>query len=185
MITDSVTATCETLAPIIVGPDGSVEEQAVSPQVAKFLQGWKPSSRPTDKDVAESERVGQKIRAVPKQCWFNARRVIQNLKDYTQASYIEGWAVSQRGFLIEHGWIIRDGMIIDPTLPTKAYRYFPGLEFRGRAGIREFLSTTEGRKCHRSPFFHAFGWGGGDSPSYAKALQDSLAYSATFGCRDE
>ena len=184
MMTDPVTTTCETLSPIVISPDGSIGGEAVTPRVVEFLRGWAPMSHATEKDEAESKRVGRKIRAMAKQCWSNARRAILKLDDYAQASYVEGWAVLDGGFMIEHGWIVRNALIIDPTIPSKPYRYFPGLEFRGRAGIAEFLDTPSGRKCKRSPFFHAFGWGGGVSPSYSEAFREGLAYVKTF-CPDE
>lgn len=164
------------LAPIVIGPDGSIVEEAVPPEMADFLMQWQPSSHPTKKDEAESERVRRRVRSQPKRCWFNARRAILKLDDYADASYVEGWAVHDNGLMIEHGWVVREGVIIDPTIPRKPYRYFPGLEFRGRTGIAEFLATPEGRKCRRSPFFFAFGWGGGDSPSYTRAFQHVLDY---------
>jgi hypothetical protein len=51
--------------------------------------------------------------------------------------------------------------------------YFAGLEFQGRTGIEEFLSTPEGKKCKRSPFFYAFGWGGMKSPSFRKCWESA------------
>ena len=56
--------------------------------------------------------------------------------------------------------------------------YFPGLEFVGRAGIDEFLATPGGRKCRRSPFLYAFGWGGGKSTSFSAAWKEAFALQA-------
>jgi hypothetical protein len=171
----------ETVSPIVIGPDGSIRDQVVTPEEAEFLRGWQPSSHPTGKDEAESERVGRKIRAIMKQCWFNARRVVLRLDEYTEASYIEGYAFSKKGFPpFEHGWVVRDGVIIDPTLPTSIRAYFPGLEFVGRAGIEEFLRTEQGKRCRKSPFLYAFGWGGQDSPSMGRAYRDSYDYFLAF-----
>jgi hypothetical protein len=41
-----------------------------------FFAGRSPQSFPIVKDTVESERVGHKISAVPKQCWFNARKAV-------------------------------------------------------------------------------------------------------------
>src|SRR4051812_25260461 len=98
----------------------------------QFISRWQPVSHIIDKDETESERVGQKIRACAKQCWFNARRVVLKLEDYRGASYVEGWCITESGLQMEHGWVIREGKIIDPTLPTRNIHYFPGLEFVGR-----------------------------------------------------
>lgn len=141
-----------------------------------FFQRWQPTATVTGKDEEESERVGIQICAWPRQCWFNARRVIQKLKEYAEASYVEGWAVCHDGLHIEHGWVVRDGLVIDPTLPRKVAVYFPGLEFRGRAGIKEFLDTPGGRKCKKSPFLYAFGWGGCMSPSFRRCVEAATAY---------
>ena len=51
-----------------------------------------------------------------------------------------------------------------------------GSEFRGRADINGFLATPRGGKCNRSPLFYAFGWAGGDSPSFAKAWMQGMDY---------
>jgi hypothetical protein len=87
MATDTLITMCKTLSPIVLGPHGSILEEAGPPEEADFLRGWGPSSRPTRKDEAESERVGRKIGAVSRQCWFNARRAILRLDDYADASY--------------------------------------------------------------------------------------------------
>jgi hypothetical protein len=117
------------------------------------------------------------------QCWFNARKAILRLPEYAEAGYVEGWAVVGGGMLLEHGWVAKDGAVIDPTLPTDEAVYFPGLEFPGRAGIEAFLATKEGRKCKKTPFFYAYGWGGRDSPGYQQAFKDALAYQASVGDR--
>ncbi len=98
------------------------------------------------------------------------------LTEFAVASYVEGWAVLAKGFAIEHGWIVHNSKIIDPTLPDGVVKYFPGLEFRGRLGIQEFLATPKGRKCKRSPFFYAFGWGGMKSPSFRKCFEAAMAF---------
>jgi hypothetical protein len=136
------------------------------------LYQWHPVSPARHKDAAESRRVGRAIRAIQKQCWFNARRAILRLGEYADAGYVEGWAVVN-GLPMEHGWIVRDGVVIDPTLPDAVVVYFPGLEFQGRDGIHEFLASKLGRGCKKSPFFYAFGWGGCQSPSFSQAQADA------------
>jgi hypothetical protein len=140
-----------------------------------FLQGWKPTTTAKTKEVEESRRVGKAIKAIPKQCWFNARKAIQKLDEYAGASLVEGWALIRGVMPIEHGWIARNGFIIDPTLPDDEMVYYPGLEFRGRAEIEHFLSIPQGKKCKKTPFFFAFGWGGMLSPSFRKCYDDVMA----------
>ena len=104
-------------------------------------------------------------------------RVVQKLDAYAADSYVEGIACLGSGLLIEHGWVCRpDGTIMDPTLPTDEGVYFPGLEFRGRTGICEFLATPRGRKCKNSPFIYAFGWGGRYSPGIMRAWEQGNAH---------
>lgn len=141
-----------------------------------FLHRWQPASPTATKDDVESVRVARAIRAGPQECWFNARRAIRRLDDYSETGYVEGWAVLDGGLAIEHGWIARGEAIIDPTLPDTRAAYFPGLEFPGRGGIADFLKTPRGRRYRNSPFFYAFGWGGACSPSFRAAQESAMAY---------
>ena len=79
-----------------------------------------------------------------KQCWFNARRAVLRLDDYADAGYVEGLAVTREGLIVEHGWVVRGGLIVNPTLPSPVAAYFARLEFPGRAGIADFLATPLG-----------------------------------------
>jgi hypothetical protein len=142
----------------------------------EFLGRWQPTSTAHQKDEQESERVGRKVRAGVKQCWFNARKAILKVPEYAEASHVEGWACLP--FPMEHGWIVRDGVIVDPTLPHDEGAYFPGLEFRGCSEIEAFLDTPPGRRCKKSPFFYAFGWGGMQSPSFRKCYEEAMEYCA-------
>lgn len=161
--------------PLLIKADGTIVDPK-TPEELAFLQGWAPTTVATTKDVAESAQVGRKIRAIAKRCWLNARKAIMKLDEYAEASLIEGWALLPSGMAIEHGWVVRqDGVIIDPTLPDADALYFTGLEWKGRAGIKEFLATEQGRLHRKEPFFFAFGWGGMDSPSMRKCYEDCRA----------
>jgi hypothetical protein len=161
----------ETVRSVRIGKDGTIKPFEHSEEDQRFYSGWTPTSQPSEIDLVESERVARQIRATERQCWFNARKAICKLNDYEQAAYIEGFALLVPCFVIEHGRIVRDGRIIDPTLPQSVLAYYPGLEFRGRAGIEDFLATPLGRKHKNSPFFFAFGWCGHFSPSFATARE--------------
>ena len=117
----------------------------------------------------------------PNQCYWNARKVIRSLPDYSEASYVEGYLVTQDGAIFEHGWMIKDGKIVDPTVLDDA-TYFPGLEFIGREQIRAFLQTEWGSKFHGRPFHRAFGDFGFESPGFVQAfLQARQWLLARFG----
>jgi hypothetical protein len=63
------------------------------------------------------------IRAKKQRCYLNAFRVIQEVPGYQAATYAEGivvQVVEGGGFPFEHGWVEKDGEIIDPTLPSSA-----------------------------------------------------------------
>jgi hypothetical protein len=146
----------------------------------EWYQRWQPVEPfATDVDRKESLRLHQL--AIPKQCWFNARWVVQRVPAYHQASYVEGWVMHENGMALEHGWVVKNGKIIDPTLPTQVAAYFPGLEVKGREGIEEFLATPDGKKCKRTPFFFAFGWGGMSHPGMRRAWDHSVQKSARDG----
>ena len=86
------------------------------------------------------------------------------------------------GLWIEHGWVVRNGTVIDPTLTSGVVAYFPGLEFRGRRVIEAFLASPRGRECRWSPFFFAYGWGGWNSPGMRKAQEDARHFAVShFG----
>jgi hypothetical protein len=161
---------------ITLRADGTIEDVPSGEEEARFYRAWQPTSRPTGMDVGESLRVARLVRAEPKRCWLNARRVVLKLDDYAGASYVEGFAITRHGLVIEHGWVVRDGAIVEPTLPEEVLAYFPGLEFRGRAEIGAFLACPLGRAHERTPFFHAFGFAGQKSPNYARAMTRAYEY---------
>jgi len=163
--------------PIVLREDCTIAPEEFTEEEREFFRGWQPATQVTGKDIEESARVGRAIRALPKRCWMNALRIVQKLDAYADASYVEGIAVLDDCTLIEHGWVCcPDGTVIDPTIPTRSGVYFPGLEFRGRAGIAEFLSTPRGSACRGAPFFYAFGWCGEFSPSVTRAWEQGWAY---------
>jgi len=153
---------------VFIGELPVVEEV---PPPETFLLGWQPSSFADTKDGVESRRVRGIVGADPNQCYFNARKVLRALPEYSSASYVEGYAVSQDGEIVEHGWLITDGKVVDPTLPDDDTSYFPGLEFGGRDRIRTFLQTEWGSRCESHPFHWAFGGNGFGSPSFRKAFE--------------
>ena len=127
-----------------------------------------------EKDVAESKRIGKRVRAKAKQCYWNAFQVIQRIPEYADAEYIEGMAVNKYGIAFEHGWVERDGVIVDPTLPADEVTYFPGLRFKGLCGLAEALHIPRPEWSEDFPIFYRFGWGGIESPEVRSAK--SAAY---------
>ena len=124
-----------------------------------------------NKDVAESKRTGRLVRAKRKQCYLNAFRVIQEVEEYAEADYVEGMAVIQGVMVIEHGWVERDGVVVDPTLPRDNLVYFAGLRFRGQRGIAEAMQIPKPYRTRKDfPIFYRFGWGGIESPEFRAAL---------------
>ena len=114
-----------------------------------------------NKDVAESERTRKLVRAKAKQCYINAVRVIQEVEEYAEADYVEGMAVIEGIMVIEHGWVEKDGVVVDPTLPRDNLAYFPGLRFKGQREIAEAMQIPKPpRTTEDFPIFYRFGWGG-------------------------
>lgn len=137
---------------------------------SSFLSGWQPHSAVAAKDEAESKRVAQLVGAIPNNCYCNARAVMRSLPDYSDAVYSEGYVVTGEGELYEHGWVVRDEAIVDPTFLGKA-TYFPGLAFTGRSGIRAFLNNRWGSRFHGWPFHQAFGHFGSESDSFQESFR--------------
>jgi hypothetical protein len=172
-------------AMITLRTDGTIEDVPSSEEEARFYRAWQPTSQATGNDLEESLRVARLVRAEPKRCWLNARKIVLKLDDYARASYVEGFAITQHGLVIEHGWVVRDGLIVEPTLLEEVLAYFPGLEFRGRAEIGAFLESPLGRAHERTPFFHAFGFAGQKSPSYALAMVEAYEHRRSLSSGGE
>lgn len=130
-----------------------------------------------DKNVAESERVRKVIGSRVKQCYANAFRVVLAVPEYADAEYVEGMVVNQGGMVLEHGWVEKNGVIVDPTSPDEPLVYFPGLRFRGQQGLAEALAIPKpGRWCEDLPIFYRFGWAGIDSPEFRAASSAAYRY---------
>ena len=98
-----------------------------------------------------------------------------------RADYVEGMAVVG-DLAIEHGWVEKDGVIVDPTLPSHQIVYFPGLRFRGERGLAEAIDIPKPEYTEEElPFFYRFGWGGIDSPEFRAALVAAYRF---VGCED-
>ena len=79
--------------------------------------------------------------------------------------------VSRSPVIIEHGWVEKDGVIIDPTLPDRDQIYFPGLRFKGQRGLGEAMQIPKPEITWEDfPIFYRFGWEGIDSPEFRAAL---------------
>jgi len=134
------------------------------------------------KDKKESTRTKRLVRSRPKRCYHNAFRVIFEIPDYANADYVEGLAVIGRVLVIEHGWVEKDGVIIDPTLPDKDLDYFPGLRFKGQQGVAEAMRIPKPKHTKEDfPIFYRFGWGGIDSPEFRGALAAAYRFAGMEG----
>jgi len=121
------------------------------------------------KDVAESARVAQEIWAVPQHCYDNASRVIEDVPGYESADYVEGYAI-YKSHSIEHGWVEKNGVIVDPTLPRDVLTYIPGLRFTGRTGLEEAKQIPKPKHTSKDfPIFYRFGWAGQEHPEMKAA----------------
>ncbi len=133
------------------------------------------------KNVEESHRAGKAIRAKKQCCYLNSFRVIQEVPGYSAAIYVEGIAVQVTqggGWTFEHGWIEKDGEIIDPTLPSQELVYFPGLRLIGERGLAEALAIPKPKIAKEDfPIFYRFGWGGSGSPEFAKARKQAEQFA--------
>jgi len=127
-----------------------------------------------NKNIEKSKKLRKAIRAKASQCYANAWDAIESQEDYQDATYVEGMAVVN-GLVLEHGWIEHEGEIVDPTLLEVNIAYFPGLRFKGRAGLDSTWRIPgmleSGMKL---PIFYRFGWGGVGSPEFLQAI--ILAY---------
>ena len=133
-----------------------------------------------DKDKVESKRISKLLRAKSQQCYYNAFRVIMAIPEYAKADYVEGLAVIDHAVVIEHGWVEKDGMIVDPTLPSEDLVYFPGLRFEGQRGLAEAVKTPKPKPTREDfPIFYRFGWGGIDSPEFRAALVAAYRYAGS------
>ena len=78
-----------------------------------------------NKNVSESLRLKDEYGAQPKQCWYNSATLIAAIPG---AEYVEGYfAVEMRPdfkFPIEHGWLEKDGEVLDVTLAEDKGNYY-------------------------------------------------------------
>lgn len=129
------------------------------------------------RDVMESLRVRRMLRAKTGHCYYNASRTIMEIPEYANAEYVEGVAVVRPKVVIEHGWIERDGKIIDPTLPEEPVMYFPGLRFRGGLGLAKAVKIPNESGGPDLPIFYRFGFGGIASPEMRAAKAAAHRYA--------
>lgn len=85
-----------------------------------------------NKNVPESLKAKKAVAAKAKHCWENATNLMFEDEYFGTATYVEG-IVRRPGSdsLDEHGWVERNGKIIDPTLPEMSLLYFPALRWTG------------------------------------------------------
>ena len=129
------------------------------------------------KNIRGSKRVGKAVGAKSKECYINAMRVVWHVPEYEQADYVEGYAVIDGNFCIEHGWVEQHGVVIDPTRHDDDITYFPGLRFTGRLGFAKATDIPREDWCEDLPIFYRFGWGCIDSPEFRSAMVGAYRYA--------
>ena len=77
------------------------------------------------------------------------------------------------GLPMEHGWIVRDEVVIDPTLPDAEVVYFPGREFQGRDGIARVPGVPARQRMQEVAVLLCLRLGGCHSPSFYQAQADA------------
>ncbi len=131
---------------------------------------------PKRKNVELSLKLSKdkRIRAKPRQCYYNAFSTMFYCPEFQGATYVEGFALC--GIPIEHGWIEFNGEIIDPTLPIDEMIYFPGLRFEGMFELSKAMKIPKQRGKEDFPIFYRFGWGGNDSPEFRSAREAAVKF---------
>ncbi len=158
---------------------GSPQPAVWTGEVASSLG---PPAREKDVEASVALHKNRKMRIALKQCWANAARVVTRHPDYGNATYVEGLVVNPAGVVIEHGWLERDGRVIDPTLPEKPLHYVAGLRIAGAAGLREAIdSFPADEEAEGVPLFVRFGWAGMRHPGVWAAWQTAMALSESLG----
>jgi len=132
------------------------------------------------KNVEESLRVADLVESEEQQCYGNAFHVVQEVEGYCQAIYVEGTVVNEIGLPFDHGWVEKDGEIIDPTLSEDSLTYFPGLRYPGVKGLAEAIQLPKEPELDDLPFFFRFGPGGMRSPEFCQARNEAIAYSESL-----
>ena len=122
-----------------------------------------------DKDHELSKQLSCQLKALPYQCWQNAKRAMACLS--AGARYVEGWVVRPGGLLAEHSWCEAGGKIIDPTSPDAELSYFAGLRFDARQ-----LATLD-RDPYTPIAWQLYGRDGRDSPEYRGAFEAARAFA--------
>lgn len=99
--------------------------------------------------MAESAKAKRQVRSKPRQCYHNALRLVFDVPEYADADYVEGLAVMGKGLVIEQGWVEKNGVIVDPTLPHGDLDYFPGLRFKGQVGLAQAMRIPKPKRRMR------------------------------------
>ena len=122
------------------GADGNIAERKSLPTSIR-----RPEMA-LSKNISASIHAGKLINAEPNLCWRNAAKLMLR-NEFEHASYVEGTFLFRKATLpIEHGWLVLNGEIIDPTLPEWEIAYFMAHEWCRQ----EFLPLYF---CGSLPFF--------------------------------
>lgn len=124
--------------------------------------------RPTQPDTRqvsydESLAMAHAINAKTKECYYNS---IVGIMGWTydipsdSKRYVEGIAVDRHGIAMEHGWIVLEDRIVDPTWvlihdedQMKEIRYFPAIEYSTDQLTQAIRDNSSLRRAMRLPLF--------------------------------
>ena len=122
-----------------------------------------------NKDYELSQRLRGELNALSYQCWYSAKRALAHLD--ARARYVEGWAVTTDGLVVEHGWCQAGGRIIDSALPGAELTYFAGLCF----------DALQLEMLDRDPYtpiaWQLYGRGGCENPEYVAAFEAACHFA--------
>lgn len=131
-----------------------------------------PLPTPSPIDRAGTRALQERLPGEPQACWKNSICALYAVGWLAGGLYVEGWAVTQEGLVIDHGWIELEGKVIEATVEVPFRAYF--------AGVRYDLPTVKwfmGRRSRYTPFVgygpeRAGRWRNGRKwriPSYVRA----------------
>lgn len=94
-------------------------------------------------NLALSEQVAKRIKAVPQRCFKNCKDAILSVPDLADGRYCEGYVClePEEGAIHEHAWIELKGQVIEPTLVLS--------DHLNRIGLPDHAYYSAAREWHK------------------------------------